>query len=96
MASRTNSQNVLVVDVGGTSVKSLPPGRIRLRKFPPGPKLKPKPMLFEVNQIARDWKYDVVSIGYPGLVLRGRPALELHNLGSAWVGLISSLHSGAP
>jgi len=55
MASRTNSRNVLVVDVGGTSVKSLPPGRIRLRKFPPGPKLKPEPMLFEVNQIARDW-----------------------------------------
>ena len=30
--------------------------------------------------------YDVVSIGYPGPVLRGRPIAEPHNLGRGWVG----------
>ena len=33
-----------------------------------------------------DWKYDVVSIGYPGPVLHCKPVAEPHNLGSGWVG----------
>lgn len=81
-----------MVDVGGTSVKALATGQDEPRKFPSGPRLKPKQMISGVTQIARGWKYDLVSIGYPGLVLRGRPALELHNLGSD---LISSLPSRA-
>jgi polyphosphate glucokinase len=32
------------------------------------------------------WSYDVVSIGYPGVVLHGQPASEPRNLGSGWVG----------
>lgn len=31
-------------------------------------------------------QYDVVSIGYPGLVVHGRPVLESYNLGPGWVG----------
>ena len=33
-----------------------------------------------------DWKYDVVSIGYPGPVLRNRPVSEPWNLGKGWGG----------
>ena len=33
-----------------------------------------------------DWKYDVVSIGYPGPVLQDRPVSEPWNLGKGWVG----------
>ena len=33
-----------------------------------------------------DWKYDVISIGYPGPVLRNRPIAEPWNLGKGWVG----------
>jgi len=32
------------------------------------------------------WKYEVVSIGYPGPVLHDRPIMEPHNLGKGWVG----------
>src|SRR5207253_10005562 len=32
-----------------------------------------------------DWKYDLVSIGYPGPVLHGRPVSEPWNLGTGWV-----------
>jgi hypothetical protein len=30
--------------------------------------------------------YEIVSIGYPGLVLRGRPIAEPYHLGRGWVG----------
>jgi polyphosphate glucokinase len=43
-------------------------------------------MVAAVKNLAGDWKYDAVSIGYPGLVLRNRPVAEPHNLGRGWVG----------
>jgi len=38
-----------------------------------------------VKRLVKDWKYDVVSIGYPGIVIHGRPVHEPHNLGGGWV-----------
>ncbi len=77
---------VLVVDVGGTHVKILATRQKEFRQFPSGPTLTAKQMVAGVQRLARDWEYDVVSIGYPGPVLRGRPVLEPHNLGKGWVG----------
>lgn len=77
---------VLVVDIGGTHVKILASGHKEHRKFPSGPTLTPKQMVAGANRLAGDWKYDVVSIGYPGPVLRGRPVAEPVNLGRGWVG----------
>jgi polyphosphate glucokinase len=76
---------VLVVDVGGTNIKILATGQSEPRRFPSGPKMTPEQMVAGVKQIAKDWKYDVVSIGYPGPVRRGRPIAEPHNLGRGWV-----------
>src|SRR5919108_3319507 len=76
----------LVIDVGGNNVKILATGQNEPRKFPSGPKLTAKRMVNRVKQLAGDWKYDVVSIGYPGVVLRNRPVAEPHNLGRGWVG----------
>jgi polyphosphate glucokinase len=78
--------NVLAVDVGGTHVKILAIGHKKPRKFPSGPALTPKQMVAGVHELAGDWRYDAVSIGYPGPVLRGRPVAEPHNLGRGWVG----------
>ena len=39
-----------------------------------------------VKRITVDWPYDVISMGYPGLVLHGRIAAEPKNLGPGWVG----------
>ena len=78
--------NVLVVDVGGTHVKILATGQKAHRQFDSGPNLTPGKMVAGVRKLASDWKYDHVSIGYPGPVLNGRPILEPPNLGKGWVG----------
>ena len=78
--------NVLVIDVGGTNVKILATGQTELRKLPSGPTLTPKQMVAGVKKLARGWKYDVVSIGYPGMVVRNRVLAEPYNLGDGWMG----------
>jgi len=78
--------NVLVVDVGGTHVKILATGQKESREFPSGHKLTPKQMVAGVKKLAKDWKYNVVSIGYPGVVIRNRPIADPYNLGKGWVG----------
>lgn len=79
--------NVLAIDTGGTHVTILAAGEKLRREFPSGPTLTARRMVSAVKKLAGNWKYDVVSIGYPGLVVHGRPVLEPHNLGPGWVGL---------
>lgn len=78
--------NVLVVDVGGTHVKLLATGQTTPVRFESGPELIPNQMVLRIKKIAHSWSYDVLSIGYPGPVVRNRPIAEPHNLGSGWVG----------
>jgi 5-dehydro-2-deoxygluconokinase len=78
--------NILVLDIGGTHVKILASGQDEPRKFPSGPTLTPAQMVEGVKPTAEGWAYDVVSIGYPGPVLQGRPLTEPPNLGPGWVG----------
>lgn len=77
---------VLAVDIGGTHVKALVSGQKGARQFDSGPELAPKSMVAETNRLVDGWRYDVVSIGYPGPVLQSRPIAEPHNLGRGWVG----------
>src|SRR5438034_6262024 len=77
--------NVLVIDIGGTHVKVLATGKDAHREFDSGPTLTPKRMVSQVQKLVADWKYDVVSIGYPGPVLRDRPISDPWNLGKGWV-----------
>jgi polyphosphate glucokinase len=88
--------NVLVVDVGGTHVKLLATGQSEPRKFVSGLTFTAEQMVSEVKQLARDWKYDVVAIGYPGPVLDGRPVAEPHNLAPGWVGFDYQAAFGCP
>jgi polyphosphate glucokinase len=43
-------------------------------------------MVRQVKAAVKSIPYDVVSIGYPGPVVHGRPLREPHNLGRGWVG----------
>ena len=76
----------LVIDIGGTHVKILSAGEKIHREIPSGPKLTARRMVSAVKKLAGVWEYDVISIGYPGVVVHGRPVLEPHNLGTGWVG----------
>ena len=78
--------NVLVIDVGGTHVKVLATGHKVHREFDSGPTLTPKQMVAGVRKLVADWKYEAISIGYPGPVLRNRPVSEPWNLGKGWAG----------
>jgi polyphosphate glucokinase len=79
------SKRVLVVDVGGTHVKILATGQKTEQKTNSGPTMTAQMMCNWVKSAAKDWKYDVASIGYPGPVIHGKPVKEPHNLAKGWV-----------
>jgi polyphosphate glucokinase len=87
---------VLVVDVGGNHVKTLATGQKTPREFASGPSMTAKEAVAAVLKIADDWKYKAVSIGYPGVVLHGKPVSEPHNLGPGWVGFDFEAAFGCP
>jgi polyphosphate glucokinase len=91
-----SGKKVLVIDVGGTSVKILATGQQEHRSFPSGPKMTPRQMVAGVKKLAAGWAHDVVSIGYPGPVMRGRPVAEPYNLGKGWVGFDLAGAFGSP
>jgi polyphosphate glucokinase len=77
-------KKVLVIDVGGTNVKFLATGHRGARQFASGPKLNPQGMVDKVKEHTADWTYDVITIGYPGIVRHGRVVSEPRNLGPGW------------
>ncbi len=77
---------ILIVDVGGTHVKLKLDESDEVRKIPSGPTLSAQQLVDDVKKATCDWNYDVVSIGYPGPVVRGRIVQEPVNLGRGWLG----------
>ncbi|QJW96093.1 ROK family protein [Frigoriglobus tundricola] len=79
-------KSILVVDVGGTRLKILATGETEPRRKRSGLGLTPQHMVEIVRDLAGDWQYDAVSIGYPGQVGDHGPRQEPGNLGPGWVG----------
>ena len=88
--------NVLAIDIGGTNVKILASGQKEPRRFPSGPDLTPRQMVAGVKKLARGWKFEAVSIGYPGMVIHNRPVAEPRNLGRGWIGFDYRAAFGKP
>lgn len=86
----------LVIDVGGTHVKIMVTGREEEREVPSGPDMTAKQMVDGVLELAKDWEYDVVTIGYPGPVVHNKPLLEPYNLGPGWTGFDFEKAFGRP
>jgi len=76
---------ILVIDVGGTNLKLGLTGRKEPVKVPSGAEMSAARMAAAVKKATHGWKYDAVSIGYPGPVVNGRPAQEPANLGAGWI-----------
>ena len=87
---------ILVIDVGGTHVKVLVSGASARRVFESGPTLSPAQMVEGVKAITKDWKYEAVSIGFPGPVVHNHPFSEPHNLGRGCVGFNFQRAFGRP
>jgi polyphosphate glucokinase len=79
-------RTVLVIDVGGTNIKVYLTGQKEARKVPSGPRLTAPRMVAGVKAVTKDWTFDAVAIGYPGVVRNGRITAEPVNLGKGWVG----------
>ena len=82
----SHPENILSVDIGGSKIKFLASGETEPRKIESGDSLSPAGMVERVRKLTRDWRYDAVSIGYPGIVGGHGPVAEPGNLGPGWVG----------
>jgi predicted NBD/HSP70 family sugar kinase len=95
-AKAAKAPRVLVIDVGGTNVKMLASGQKEPRKYPSGPAMTPRKMVRLVKKSVRDWKFDCVSLGFPGPIINEHPLREPHNLGRGWVGFNFRKAFGCP
>ncbi len=93
---KVRSQHVLVIDVGGTNVKLLATGETEPRKIPSGPTMTAAKMVDVVKKNVKDWKFDCISLGYPGPIINGHPLREPHNLGCGWMRFNFSKAFGCP
>jgi len=95
-ASKNAQRRTLVIDIGGTKIKLLGSGETEPRRIASGRRMTPAVMVEEIKKITKDWRYDVVSIGYPGAVGNHGPCSEPGNLGSGWVGFDFAAAFGCP
>jgi hypothetical protein len=77
---------ILVIDVGGTHVKVSATSHKAEVKIQSGSTMTAGKMVSAVKKSIKGWKYDAMSIGYPGVVVHGHIIHEPHNLVGGWVG----------
>lgn len=87
---------VLSIDIGGTKAKILMSGELEPRKVRSGRDFTPILLVEQVRELTSDWNYDVISIGFPGLVGASGPLAEPGNLGSGWMGFDYPAAFGKP
>lgn len=87
---------VLVVDVGGTSVKLWHTGHEEHLRFESGKSLTPERMVAESIEIAREWEFEAIALGLPLRVAQGRPVEDPPSLGPGWVSFNFSSAFGKP
>jgi hypothetical protein len=95
-AAKSAPASILVIDIGGTKVKVLATGQTEPRKAPSGKEFTPSRLVETARELAKDWEYDAISIGYPGLIGAQGPRSEPGNLGPGWVGFDFAAAFGKP
>lgn len=88
--------DVLAIDIGGSHVKCAANNRRKRAAFGSSRRLTAYGFARRVRELVRGWRFDVVSIGYPGIVGPDGPAKEPGNLGRGWVGFDFAAAFGKP
>ena len=88
-------KKVLVIDIGGTHVK-LMISRREKRKFDSGPRLSPRQLVAQIKKNTEGWDYDVISIGFPAPVQKGRIVKNPKHLAKGWIGWNFNKSLGKP
>lgn len=88
--------NILSIDIGGTNVKIKASHQNEVRRFPSGKELSARRMVLDVRELAKDWAYDAVTVGYPGPVAHDRILKEPVNLGAGWTEIDFAEEFGKP
>jgi polyphosphate glucokinase len=88
--------NVLIVDIGGSHVKLWSSERDERRQFDSHDSLSPQEMAKHALDEVEDWPFDVVALGLPCRVVRGRPVEEPANLGQGWIDFDYAAAFGKP
>jgi glucose-6-phosphate isomerase len=91
-----SAHRVLVIDIGGSHVKAMLSGNPREVAIKSDRTLTPETMIKQLRPAIRGWKYDAVSIGYPGPLLHDCIARDPYNLGKGWVGFDFAKAFGCP
>lgn len=87
---------ILVIDIGGTSIKLWDADGERLAKIPSGRTLTPQLAFDEIKRATEGQEFDALSIGFPGAVVQGKPARDAWNLGPGWVDFDYDAQFGKP
>src|SRR5205085_11920401 len=83
---RDSGMKILVIDVGGSKVKFTVWGKRTRRRFFSGETLTPELFVSRILARTPDWKFDAISIGFPGLVVHGRIVRDNPQLAKGWIG----------
>jgi hypothetical protein len=88
--------DVLIIDIGGSSVKLWHTSHQEHRKFESGKDLTPDEMVKQTQKIVPDWAYEAIALGLPCRVSGGRAVEDPPNLGPGWVSYHFSSAFGQP
>ena len=79
------SKTILTIDIGGTNIKVQHSSSKEIIKIPSGIEMTPQKMTEAICKATSSWKYEGVSIGYPGVVTQNQIVTEPHNLAQGWM-----------
>ena len=70
--------------MGGSKIKLRKSDSPHTLKFESGRQMTPSQMVVQVLGLTAKWDYDVISIGFAGPVIHGKPASDPQGLGPGW------------
>src|SRR3977135_948368 len=84
--AKCTMMDVLVIDIGVSSVKLWHTGHEEHRKFASGASLTPERTIEKTKEMVAGWQWEAIALGLPCRVSMGRAVEDPQNLGPGWMG----------